>query len=310
MIRTSASRQSFMPVTYKVTHTTKFSYSAAVPVCHNLVHLAPRHLPYQTCDDFRLLIHPEPIEFSHRNDYFGNDVSYFAIDQAHRGLTVTATSQIRVSPRPPIAPQNTPSWDELAGRLRTDRSVAGLAPYQFTAASPSIKPFPALLDYARSSFPACRPVLQGAMELTERIHDEFAYDPRATSIHTPLSEVFEKRHGVCQDFAHLQIACLRSLGMAARYVSGYLRTLPPPGKPRLIGADASHAWLAVYCGEDGWIDLDPTNNALVGIDYITVAWGRDYSDVCPIQGVIVGGGEHTMNVSVDVAPQEAAAPQP
>jgi transglutaminase-like putative cysteine protease len=152
-----------------------------------------------------------------------------------------------------------------------------------------------------------RPVLEAVMELVARIHEDFTYEPRATTVQTPLREVFEKRWGVCQDFAHLQIGCLRSLGLAARYVSGYLRTTPPPDRPRLIGTDASHAWLAVYCGEAGWIDVDPTNNVLVSSDHITVGWGRDYYDVCPVQGVIVGGGEHTMNVSVDVAPEDTTA---
>ncbi len=148
------------------------------------------------------------------------------------------------------------------------------------------------------------------MDLTGRIFRDFKYDPRATTIQTPITEVFEKRHGVCQDFAHLQIGCLRSLGIPARYVSGYLRTIPPPGKPRLVGADASHAWLSAYCGEAGWIDVDPTNDALVSTDHITVAWGRDYNDVSPIQGVIVGGGEHKMQVSVDVAPVSQSETEP
>ena len=287
---------------FKVEHTTKYSYSHAVPVCQNLVHLAPRILPRQACDEFRLLIHPEPASLAHRTDFFGNNVSYFSIDQAHRGLTVTATSRVRVAPPTPPSASEVQTWEDIVEQLSTDRSVDNLDALQFVASSPSIKPFEALHEYARQSFPARRRILEAVVDLTDRIHEEFKYDPRATTIHTPIQEVFEKRHGVCQDFAHFQIGCIRSMGLAARYVSGYLRTLPPPGKPRLVGADASHAWLSVYCGEAGWIDIDPTNNVLTSTDHITVAWGRDYNDVCPIQGVIVGGGDHKMSVSVDVAP--------
>lgn len=295
---------------YKVTHTTKYAYSQAVPVCHNLVHLAPRELPHQKCKAFKLLIHPEPHSISNRKDAFGNNVAYFSIEQPHLGLTVTATSQIAVSPTPEISEIETPPWESVVTQLEKERSAEILDAYQFVFHSAGIKPFPALRDYAKTSFEKDRPILAAAFELTTRIYKEFKYDPRATTVHTEISEVFEKRHGVCQDFAHFQIGCLRSLGLAARYVSGYLRTEPPPGKPRLVGADASHAWISVYCGEKaGWIDFDPTNNVLASTDHITVAWGRDYYDVCPIQGTIVGGGEHRMNVSVDVAPEEVSPTQ-
>jgi transglutaminase-like putative cysteine protease len=288
-------------VNYEVRHTTKYIYSETVPVCHNLVRLAPRTLPRQTCGDFRLLIHPDPIELAHRSDYFGNRVSYFSIDQAHRALTVTATSQISVCATPEHTPSDTTLWEDVVTDLRTERTSEVLEAYQFSSPSPHITPFDALADYARVSFRPQRPILEAVLDLTARVHQDFTYDPRATIIQTPIEEVFEKRHGVCQDFAHLQIGCLRSLGLAARYVSGYLRTQPPRGKPRLVGADASHAWLSVYCGEAGWADVDPTNDVPVQTDHITVAWGTDYSDVCPIQGVIVGGGEHRMHVLVDVA---------
>ena len=162
-----------------------------------------------------------------------------------------------------------------------------------------------LAAYAKESFPAGRPILQATADLTRRIYEDFEYRPQSTDVNTQVAEVFGKRVGVCQDFAHLQIACLRSLGLAARYVSGYLRTIPPPGKPRLVGADASHAWLGVYCGGDvPWIDFDPTNNMIPDTDHVAVAYGRDYGDVCPVQGVFVGGGDHTLSVSVDVAPME------
>ena len=293
---------------YKITHTTKYAYSQAVPVCHNLVHLAPRALPVQMCKEFQLLIHPEPFSITHRKDYFGNDVSYFSIDQAHMGLSVTATSQVSVMEPPPVAAAETPAWENIVRQLKEEHTAGVLDAYQYTFDSPGVKLFPELADYAKASFTENRPILEAVLDLTARINKEFKYDPRATNVNTEISEVFEQRHGVCQDFAHFQIGCLRALNLAARYVSGYLRTNPPPGKPRLVGADASHAWLSVYCGDKaGWIDVDPTNNVQTSADHITFAWGRDYYDVCPIQGTIVGGGEHRMTVSVDVAPEE---PQP
>ena len=292
---------------YRINHTTKYTYSEAVPVCHNLVRLTPRNLPYQTCDHFQLLVHPEPIDITNRDDYFGNRVSYFSIDQAHLGLTVSATSEIRVMERAELAPRPSVSWEAIATALRSAKTPEVLSAYQFVAQSNRVSPFAGLEDYTLKSFRPGRPMIESLMELTTRIYDEFTYDPRATTIQTPIAEVFEKRHGVCQDFAHLQIGCLRSIGLAARYVSGYLRTVPPPGKPRLVGADASHAWLSVYCGDVGWVDIDPTNNMLTNSNHVTIAWGRDYDDVSPIQGVITGGGEHKMHVSVDVAPQEELA---
>ena len=286
---------------YRITHTTRYGYSSAVPVCHNLVRLTPRSLEHQTCNRFQLLVHPEPTELTHREDYFGNQVSYFSIDQAHHGLTVSATSEVEVRQRSPRRVGST-AWEDVVSQLQTDRSKESLEAYQFSVPSRHVKPLPELESYTRRSFRRGRPVVEAVLELTTRIHREFTYDSKATTIQTPIEEVFKKRRGVCQDFAHLQIACLRTLGIPARYVSGYLRTFPPPGKPRLVGADASHAWLAAWCGKDGWIDVDPTNDMAASTDHVTVAWGRDFSDVSPIQGVIIGGGEHKMDVSVDVAP--------
>jgi transglutaminase-like putative cysteine protease len=176
--------------------------------------------------------------------------------------------------------------------------------YQLTLPSPRIALLPEVRTYALRSFSAGRPIVEGLIDLSARIHADFAFDSRATTVHTPLQELMRLRRGVCQDFAHLAVGCLRAIGLPARYVSGYLRTIPPPGKPRLVGADASHAWLSAWCGPLGWIDFDPTNNVLTGDSHITIAWGRDYGDVCPIQGVFVGGGDHSMGVSVDVVPQE------
>lgn len=289
---------------YEVSHTTKYSYTEPVPVCHNQVHLAPRNLPTQTCTDFKLLVTPAPSDCGQRIDYFGNQVDYFSIDTVHRGLAVTATYGLEVNPRRLPEAKGAPSWEDIAADLAGDRSPEKLSTFQFTFASRLIPRSHLFANYARPSFSPRRSILASLLELTARIHEEFVYDPRATTISTPVQEVFDQRKGVCQDFAHFEIACLRSLGLAARYVSGYLRTIPPPGAPRLIGADASHAWLSVFCGPLGWIDFDPTNNAIPSSDHLTIGWGRDYGDVCPLQGVFVGGGQHEMSVFVDVTPQD------
>jgi transglutaminase-like putative cysteine protease len=178
---------------------------------------------------------------------------------------------------------------------------------QFAVDSPHVKARAELAEFAQGSFTPGRPWLEALLDLTRRIFEEFVYDPAATNVSTPLDTVLAMRRGVCQDFAHLQIGCLRSLGLPARYVSGYLQTTPPPGKPRLVGADASHAWLSAWCGAHGWVDVDPTNNVQPSLGHVTVAWGRDYSDVCPIKGVFIGGGDHRMEVSVDVEPIHPAA---
>jgi transglutaminase-like putative cysteine protease len=287
---------------YKVTHATKYVYTESVPVCHNVVRLTPRETGGQRCRYHQIFTTPSPANRSKRIDYFGNPVDYFSIQEPHIGLTVTASSRVDVEPRPEMIPSETVAWQQIRDRLREDRSAEVLDAYQFVFDSPSIRSDPRLLEYAQPSFAEDRPILEAAIDLIGRIHGDFQYDSKATTVSTELLDVIQIRRGVCQDFAHVAIGSLRSLGLAARYVSGYLRTTPPPGKPRLIGADASHAWLSVYCGPGGWIDLDPTNNVLVGTDHITIAWGRDYSDVCPIQGVFVGGGSHSMSVSVDVVP--------
>ncbi|MCH5373152.1 MAG: transglutaminase family protein, partial [Planctomycetes bacterium] len=219
-----------------------------------------------------------------------------------RALSITATSRVSRTPAEPIAADVSPAWESVRDELPSVHSNALLDAYQFVFDSPCVKAFPELAAYAGESFTSGRPVLQAVAELNERLYRDFRYDAKATSVTTPVQEVFYHRHGVCQDFAHVAIACLRSIGLAARYVSGYLRTIPPPGKPRLVGADASHAWFAVFTGPSGWVDFDPTNNLLVDTDHITLAWGRDYSDVAPVRGLFVGSGPHTMTVSVDVEP--------
>jgi transglutaminase-like putative cysteine protease len=233
-------------------------------------------------------------------DFFGDAVTFFTVQEPHRMLTVTANSTVEVTAVP--HPDDTPAWDTVRDLLRSEPNATDLEVYQYLFASPHIPCSRRLWRYAAPSFPPGRPLLDAVLDLTRRIHTDFTYDPRATSVSTPLHDVLRARRGVCQDFAHVQIGCLRALGLAARYVSGYLVTQAPPGQPRLVGADASHAWVSVYCPGYGWIDTDPTNNMLRSDRHITVAWGRDYSDVSPIKGVFLGGGQHTMQVAVDVAP--------
>ena len=291
---------------YRITHTTTYSYTEAVPICHNQVYLTPRDLPHQTCRSHKLVIKPQPATIGKRWDYFGNQLNYFSIHEGHHRLTVTAQSKVMIRPRPKRNPAESPPWEQVAESLRHDTTSTGLAAYQFVFDSPHVTASPDLAAYARLSFEPGRPLLDAVFDLTNRIHIDFRYDTTATTVNTPLGEVFRIRRGVCQDLAHIAIGCLRSIGLAARYVSGYLRTSPPSGRPRLIGADASHAWLSVYCGPLGWIDVDPTNNSVPSADHVTLAWGRDYGDVSPIKGLYIGGGHHAMTVSVDVAPVDSA----
>jgi transglutaminase-like putative cysteine protease len=235
-------------------------------------------------------------------DYYGNQLSFFTIQEPHKQLVVEARSQVSLDPERRSIPPTSPPWEEVARELPEDRTAPALEAYQFVFESPRIRPSPEFAAYAERSFTRRRPLVEALLDLTARIHHDFQFDSKATNVRTPTEEVFRKRRGVCQDFAHLQIACLRSLNLAARYVSGYLRTYPPPGRPRLIGADASHAWVSAFCPGTGWLDVDPTNNLVVGDGHVTLGWGRDYGDVSPLRGLILGGRDHTLKVSVDVEP--------
>ena len=288
-------------MTYRVTHTTTYRYGKVVSLCHNLVHLTPRTCARQTCLFSQLQMTPTPALVVEQADFFGNRATYFMVEEPHEQLTLKAVSETDVVPF--VAPDSavTPPWESVRAALEQDRSPQGLEACQFVYDSPYVKASPELAGYAAPSFPAGRPVLEAARDLTRRIHQDFRYDPKATTVATPLHEVLEHRHGVCQDFAHLQIGCLRALGLSARYVSGYLRTDPPPGQDRLVGVDASHAWLSVYCPGLGWVDLDPTNDLIPSDGHLVLAWGRDYDDVSPVKGVNLGGGRHSVTVGVDVA---------
>ncbi|MGC4002771.1 MAG: transglutaminase family protein [Pirellulales bacterium] len=289
---------------YKVVHITTYDYSESVPLCHNEVHLTPREHDRQLCTAHRITIRPTPSGQEQVRDYFGNPSQFFSIQEGHKRLSVTAVSRVELSPPPPLDATQTPSWNVVRDRLKNRDLPEGLDPVQFLFESPQIVGDEALQAYAAPSFAEGRNWFEAVTDLMNRIYREFKYDPTATTVSTPIREVLRIRRGVCQDFAHLMIGCLRAVGLSARYVSGYLLTRPPPGQPRLVGADASHAWVSAWCPEIGWIDFDPTNNCRPGVEHITLAWGREYGDVCPIMGVFIGGGQNQMTVSVDVMPVE------
>jgi len=249
-----------------------------------------------------MLIQPPPATRTERLDYFGNLLCFFTVQEPHKELVVEARSEVTMNEPPTPWPQKSLAWEEAARSLPNDQSPAGLEAYQFGFESPRIRVRPEFASYALHSFTPGRPMPEALLDLTARIHKDFRFDSKVTNVRTPTEEVFRKRRGVCQDFAHLQIACLRSVNIAARYVSGYLRTYPPPGQSRLVGADASHAWVSAYCPGIGWLDIDPTNNVVPSNGHVTLAWGRDYDDVSPLRGLILGGGNHTLKVAVDMEP--------
>lgn len=282
---------------YTITHTTTYHYAQPVSLCQNVSHLAPRFCEWQEAQPHVLTIAPDPAVLEERVDYFGNPVQYFTVQETHRELTVTVEHRIGVDSRPLPDPLATAPWETVRDRLAADREWLDAFPFAF--ASRYVPLDDRYAAYARESFLPNRPILDAALDLTRRIHADFAYDLQATTLATPVAEVFEKRRGVCQDFAHLQLASLRSLGLAAQYVSGYIHTSTAEGS-QLVGADATHAWLRLFCGDAGWIDLDPTNNQVPGERHIWLAWGRDYDDVSPLKGVILGGGHHSVHVAVKV----------
>ena len=253
----------------------------------------------QQAEGFWDLVSPQVIVLV-ITDFFGNEIQFFSVQEVHASLDITARSLVLVHPRPEVSLSGSPPWETVAGLFNEPVLPKNVAPYQFVFDSHLIQATPELAEYARPSFAAGRPMMEGARDLCGRIHQDFRFDRKATTVATPLTDVMRERHGVCQDFAHVGIACLRSLGLPARYVSGYIRTVPPKGKSRLVGADASHAWLSAYCPVLGWIDLDPTNNVIPSEDHITVAYGRDFADVSPVAGVLTGGGRHKVTVAVDV----------
>jgi transglutaminase-like putative cysteine protease len=289
-------------ISYRVVHNTKYVYSTPVATSQHVAYLQPRELPRQHVRSHDVHVEPEPAMSTTRVDYFGNVVRQFQILKPHSTLIVSAESIVDVhAMEESLGPLASPPWEDVRRSL-TRR--AGVTPdvSQFISASPYVPVSTDIERFARESFTDGRPIVDAGFDLMHRIHERFAFDSAATTVTTPLTRVFEEERGVCQDFAHVGIACVRSLGLAARYVSGYLLTDPPPGQPRLIGADASHAWLSFYCPQTGWVDIDPTNDLVAGERHITAAWGRDYGDVCPLRGVILGGAEHQLFVGVSVMP--------
>jgi transglutaminase-like putative cysteine protease len=287
---------------YSITHRTVYEYAAPVTMSHHVARLEPRSLATQVQESFTLKIFPEPALRKLRTDYFDNRLCLFSVQEVHRRLEIISHSRVTVNAKKLPAPEQSPAWETTAEMFRDPVSPEVVEPYQFIFDSPQVRASFELADYARESFGKDIPVLVGALDLTRRIYEDFKFDPKATTVATPLEEVLEKRRGVCQDFAHLGIACLRSLGLPARYVSGYLRTHAPEGKPRLVGADASHAWFRIFCPGIGWLDFDPTNNVQPGEEHIIVAFGRDFGDVSPVAGILTGGGRHVVKVAVDVEP--------
>jgi transglutaminase-like putative cysteine protease len=279
------------------THVTRYWYSGPVSMCHTEVHLKPRPREHQTILEFGLEVMPTPDSLLSHEDYFGNEVTFFSIAEPHRELSITSRSVADLEESTPPALELSPPWEdvreETSKRDTPDTFEAG----QFVFESPSIRVGPPFAQYAASSFTSGRPLLSAVEDLSRRIYTEFHYDKRATTIGTPVDEVLASRRGVCQDFAHVMIACLRSLNLPARYVSGYLQT-----GGDFAGEEASHAWVSVWCPVFGWQDFDPTNNVMPRGKHFTVAWGRDYSDVTPVKGVALGGGEQVISVSVDVSP--------
>jgi transglutaminase-like putative cysteine protease len=289
---------------YDIRHVTTYEYGSSVTFAHCALRLLPRTGAGQKVLDARLTIDPAPKQLQERTCFFGNRVSSLTIETAHRRLIVNAEVSVEIDRDEPPVPALTPAWELVRQAAYNSASLDRQSPAHFLHPSRFVPRFKPASYYAQQSFTPGRPILEAASDLMKRIKQDFKYDPKATVISTPLSEAFAKKRGVCQDFAHIMIAGLRGIGLPAGYVSGYLRTIPPPGKERLQGADATHAWVSLWCGEGhGWIDLDPTNDKLIGEDHIVLAEGRDYADISPVAGIVLGSGDQAIEVKVDVVPR-------
>lgn len=290
---------------YRILHDTHYHYTAPVSLAQQLAHLWPRECPQQICHLRELLIDPEATRRRDELDVFGNPLTRLAFERPHEFLHVRARLDVEVLSMPKINLEDSPAWEDVCHELSYSGRIlegAALEAARYRFESPYVHLKQQFATWADDCFKPKRPLLAAVNALMNKLFREFTYDAAATQISTPLAQVLSEKRGVCQDFAHLMLASLRSRGLAARYVSGYLLTQPPPGQPRLIGADASHAWLSVWCPKQGWVDFDPTNNIIPGVEHITLAWGRDFGDVSPLRGVILGGGHHDPSVSVTVMP--------
>ena len=293
---------------YQVTHRTTYRYGSEMSSAHLLVGLSPRSLESQQVRDHQLFCTPEPTHRAHFDDASGNHLSYLTLGTPHDTLNLVAMSWIDVE-APAPAPDPASTWEDIVAQTIADRSAAGIDARELRLPSRYVRPSAALASYAAPTFVGGREVIDALRDLSHRIFTDFIFDPEFSDVATPVSEVLEHRRGVCQDFAHLYIGCARSVGLAARYVSGYLETDPPPGRPKLQGADASHAWCSVYLPSLGWIDVDPTNDQLPPRRHITIGWGRDYADIAPIRGVLIGPpASQDIEVAVDVIAQPDPAP--
>jgi transglutaminase-like putative cysteine protease len=292
-------------VIYDIRHVTSYSYESSVSFARCSLRLEPRNGDGQQLVSHSVDIRPRPADRTVRHDFFGTHTESVLIETAHRSLRIDSRSRVSVSRRAPGRTTQGPVWESVRDVAFAATSLGPASPIGYVFASPLVPVLEPVTGYAALSFPAGCGIIAGAVDLMHRIRTDFKYDPKATVISTPLNEVFEKRHGVCQDFAHVMIAGLRGLELPAAYVSGYLRTFPPPGQPRLQGADATHAWVSLWCGEGiGWVGFDPTNDLLVENDHIVLAVGRDFSDVSPVDGIIVGSRKQKLAVAVDVLPVE------
>jgi transglutaminase-like putative cysteine protease len=285
---------------FEITHRTAYDYVSDVSVSHHLLRLTPRDYPKQRCLEHQLNIEPPATTVSERRDYFGNLTHFVSVETTHKRFAITSRCRVAVSPVFIPEPLETPAWEVVRSSCRDDHTGQTLEAHEFTYASPLVPAPGEFAEYAMPSFPPRRPILDAVADLTRRIGEDFVFDPVATTVTTPVADVLCQRRGVCQDLAHVQIACLRSQGLPARYVSGYLETEPSPDQPKLRGVDASHAWVSFFCPGLGWIDVDPTNNCFPSLRHIALAWGRDYDDICPIRGVLIGGADQTLKVAVDV----------
>ncbi len=286
---------------YDIRHVTTYAYESAVSFARCTLRLEPMSDDGQRLVSHTVDIRPKPANRTMRRDFFGTCTESIVIEVPHRHLRIDSRARVEVSRRVPGRTTASPAWENVRDLSFEATSLGPDSPIGYVFASPLVPILGPITAYAATSFPAGGGILAGAVDLMHRIRAEFKYDPKATVISTPLVEVFDKRHGVCQDFAHVMIAGLRGLRLPAAYVSGYLRTIPPPGQPRLQGADATHAWVSVWCGPElGWIGFDPTNDILVGNDHIILSIGRDFSDVSPVDGIIVGSPRQKLGVAVDV----------
>ena len=286
---------------HRITHKTDYTYQLPVSLCHNVVRLTPRSTNKQFCKSSVVLITPGPDVLIEYEDFFGNKLVYFTIEKEHKKLSVHVSSEIeKLIPAEAQWPQNNyTTWEEVCRQTHT-LTPELLDVKQFIATTPMTPADEAIAAYAVQSFPPGQSFFESSKNLMHRIFSDFKFQSGFTTIATPLSVVMKERKGVCQDFAHVAIACIRSLGLPARYVSGYIETLPPPGMQKLAGVDASHAWFSVYIPGSGWVDFDPTNNIIPAERHITIGWGRDYADITPLRGVIMSSGSHELKVSVDV----------